>query len=148
MIGTVQYALPIEDVVQVLLPSEIIATPTTLREAVGLARFRDDLVPVVDLRLRFGTTARLSRSTRWLAARSSMHCALFVIDAITQVFGGTDEGLRPAPPSASQALGCEVLGVTEFSKASILVIDVQPLVMAASGLARPTLPPNSSSPRR
>jgi chemotaxis signal transduction protein len=141
-VGAVEYALLIDHVVQVVRPMPIIEAPTTAAEAIGLARFRDDIIPVVDLRIRFHAPA--GTSSMWLIIRSGSDLAALVVDVVTAVFGTPREERRAAPPAAGEALGCEVLGVIARGGVHVLLIDLRGLVQVAHGKAR--LAPSASKP--
>jgi purine-binding chemotaxis protein CheW len=65
---------------------------------VGVAEYRGDVIPVVDLRARFGQPlAPLTRKTKWIVALVSTRTVALVVDAVTEVFGTGGGDLRPAP---------------------------------------------------
>lgn len=141
-VGAVEYALPTESVVQVVRPLGIIEAPATVREAVGLARYRDAVIPVVDLRLRFH--AAETASSMWLIIRSDSDTVALVVDVVTAVFGTPSDELRVAPQATAEALGCEVHGVILRGNVNVLLIDLRGLVQVAHG--KPKLPAPSRKP--
>ncbi len=134
-VGAVEYALPIEMVVQVVQPLAIIEAPGAVREAVGLARFREAVIPVVDLRIRF-RTAVAGTSSKWLIIRSEVDAIALVVDVVTAVFGTPHDETRAAPAATGDALGCEVLGIIARGSATVLLIDLRGLVQLAHGKSR------------
>ncbi len=141
-VGAVEYALPIDDVVQVVRPLVLIEAPATVREAIGLARFRDSVIPVLDLRLRFH--AAVTTSSMWLIINSDTDRVALVVDVVTAVFGTPREELRAAPPATGEALGCEVIGVIARGEVNVILIDLRGLVQLAHG--KPKLPVSARKP--
>ncbi len=144
-VGAVEYALPIEMVVQVVQPLAIIEAPGAVRESVGLARFRDVVIPVIDLRVRFRAKTE-NTSSKWLIIRSDVDLIALVVDVVTAVFGTPRDEMRSAPPATGDALGCEVLGIIARGNEAVLLIDLRGLVQLAHGKARLSPPARKPLP--
>ena len=142
-VGAVEYALPIEMVVQVVQPLAVIEAPGAVREAIGLARYRDAVIPVVDLRVRF-RAEHAATSSKWLIIRSDVDLIALVVCVVTAVFGTPRDELRAAPPATGNALGCEVLGILARGHSTVLLVDLRGLVQLAHG--KPGLAPPTRKP--
>ena len=58
VVGDVQYAVPIGQVREISNPLAVVELPRAPASVVGVAYYRGEVVPVVDLRGRFGRWAR------------------------------------------------------------------------------------------
>jgi purine-binding chemotaxis protein CheW len=123
-VGDVRYAVPIARVKEIANPIPVVALPRAPHAIVGVADYRGDVVPVVDLRTRFGLApAELSRRTKWVVVDVGGRLAALVVDSVTEVFGTGGTDLRPPP-----ALGGEdtrgIVGVTTHDGYLVFVLDI------------------------
>lgn len=120
LVGEVMYGVRIEMVREIVNPLGVVALPRAPKSVLGVADYRGVVVPVIDLRERFGLPpAPVSRKTKWIVLDvsppgASASYAALVVDAVTEVFGYGAGGIRPAPPlgSGDDVRGIE--GVTTF----------------------------------
>ena len=152
LVGDVMYAVRIEVVRVIVNPLPVVALPRAPKSVKGVADYRGEVVPVVDLRDRFGLEATaVTRRTKWIVldvggkaqpdasdrdrAKSSGRFAALVVDAVTEVFGLGEKGIRPAPPlgSGDDIRGIE--GVTTFGDRLVFVLEASAFsALAAAAL--------------
>lgn len=135
-VGTVVYGLPIERVREVVNPLEIIPLPHAPPSVIGVTDHRGEVVPVLDLRTRFGLPPSEEpdalRRRKWImvdvgdAANPRLVAA--VVDTVHNVFMSRD-ALRPAPPLGGGEDTRGILGVIGRGKDSadgvmIFVLDL------------------------
>jgi purine-binding chemotaxis protein CheW len=137
IIGDVEYAVRIHDVREIANPLPIAGLPHAPREVVGIADFRGELVPVIDLRVRFlANSVEVSRRTKWIivnvlgtrssggqAARHQERLVALVVDMVTDVFGMGGTELRPPPSLGSGDVERGICGVTSRGRGLVFVID-------------------------
>ena len=98
LVGDVQYALPIASVREITRPLSMVELPHAPFSVVGVAEYRGEVIPVVDLRARFHQPpVPTTRKTKWIVTLVSNRALALVVDAVTEVFGKTGGDLRPAP---------------------------------------------------
>src|SRR5262245_31007185 len=97
-LGGTRFGLPIESVAEVVTPRELTVLPQTPGFLKGLMRLREQVVPVIDLRARFGLEA--PASGRWVVVKSPSLVA-YQVDRVDEVAGCADAELIPAPPAAA-----------------------------------------------
>jgi purine-binding chemotaxis protein CheW len=158
LVGDVMYAVRIEVVREIVNPLPVVELPRAPVTVKGVADYRGEVVPIVDLRERFGLEpAQRSRRTKWIvldtgprrpgvasspsAANATsantgapIRYAALVVDAVTEVFGLAGGELRPAPPLGvgDEARGIE--GVTTLGSRLVFVLDARsfgPVTQAA-----------------
>jgi purine-binding chemotaxis protein CheW len=153
LVGTVQYALPIATVREIAKPLPMVELPHAPFAVAGVAEYRGEVIPVVDLRARFGQPlAPVTRKTKWIVALVSTRTVALVVDAVTEVFGTAGAELRAAPVLGAGDGARGIAGVTN-REGLVFVLDVsrlaeliEPLAAAASMGAQPLLSlPSSGS---
>src|ERR1700722_4421431 len=116
IVGDVHYAFPIARVKEIANALEVVPLPHAPPEVVGVADYRGEVVPVIDLRTRFGLpVAESTRKSKWIVVDVAGRPAALIVDAVTDVFGTGGAGLRPGhrrprprrrrPPPAPAARG-------------------------------------------
>lgn len=165
LVGDVMYAVRIEMVREIVNPLEVVALPRAPKSVLGVAHYRKIVVPVIDLRQRFALPpSPMSRKTKWIvldviapASTASSgpvslvagRYAALVVDAVTEVFGYGEGGIRPAPPlgQGDDVRGIE--GVTTFGVGErqklVFVLDARAFSALAEAALGPELPPGAVS---
>lgn len=134
-VGELPYALEIGRVVQIVNPLSLSALPHLPDAVIGVADYRGEVLPVIDLRVRFGL-ARVepSRRTKWIVVDVGGAQAALVVDGVSDVFGTAGAELRP-PPGMSGDERRGILGVTTHHGQLTFVLDLlrlRPLIDAVS----------------
>jgi purine-binding chemotaxis protein CheW len=131
LVGDVMYAVRIDAVREIVNPLPVVDLPRAPANVRGVADYRGEVVPVVDLRERFGLErVATSRKTKWIVVNvvgkkgPARHAAL-VVDSVTEVFGLAGGELRPSPPlgDGDDARGIE--GVTTLGARLVFVLDTR-----------------------
>ena len=155
-VGDVHYAVPIDRVREISNPLDMVALPHAPLAVVGVADYRGDVVPVVDLRARFGLSATApTRRTKWLVVEVGGRVVALVVDAVSEVFGTGGAELRPAPALGSGDEVRGIAGVANHGGALVFVLDTtrlrdltEPLAAAGqigSGAVARSLLPEAST---
>lgn len=99
VVGDVAYAVEIASVREIVAPLPITTLPHMPPSVVGVVDHRGEVVPIVDLRERFGLEPRMEndRRIKWILVRSGDRTVGLIVDAITEVFGVPSGDLRAAP---------------------------------------------------
>lgn len=148
VVGDVAYAIEIAHVRELVAPLPLTVLPHMPPAVVGVANHRGEVVPVVDLRLRFGVPATTGeRRIKWILVRVGDRTVGLVVDAITDVFGVANGELRPAPGLGT---GDEVRGISAvvpYEGAFVFVLDVERFETLIEPLATAgLLPANDEEP--
>jgi purine-binding chemotaxis protein CheW len=134
-LGDVQYAVPIARVKEIANPMPLVTLPHAPPAVVGVSDYRGDVVPVVDLRSRFGLPSTdATRKTKWIVVDVLGRSAALVVDAVTGVFGTGGTDLRP-PPSVGGEDKRGLAGVTNHEGALVFVLDTSSMNDATDPLA-------------
>ncbi|HEX3769822.1 MAG TPA: chemotaxis protein CheW [Polyangiaceae bacterium] len=156
IVGDVHYAVPIARVKEIANALEIVALPHAPREIMGVADYRGEVVPVIDLRIRFGLpSADRTRKSKWIVVDVSGRNAALVVDAVTDVFGTGGADLRPTPNLGGGEDRRGIAGVTNYAGSLVFVLETtrlrdltEPLAAAGSigPSARPPALPKGTTP--
>lgn len=125
-LGQVNYAIDISKVVQIVNPLPFDRLPRLPEHVLGVAEFRGDVVPVVDLRSSFGFAVSDTRP-KWIVARTPRGTVALVVDAVTEVFGTRGAELKPPPELGPYTDRRALLGVTNQNGVRTFVIDLEKL---------------------
>lgn len=102
VLGDVHYAVPIARVREIVNPLPLTELPHAPPAIAGVADHRGEVIPVVDLRIRFGMARQPDqRRTKWVLVRLDDRTVGLRVDTVTEVFGQAGEALRPAPSLGS-----------------------------------------------
>lgn len=125
VVGTVHYAIDIAVVREIVNPLELTELPHMPSEVAGVADHRGDVVPVLDLRARFGLEpAAPTRLTKWILVDVGARTLGLVVDSVTEVFGTGGEEIRPTPEVGGDHERRGIVGVAKQSGKLTFVLDV------------------------
>lgn len=139
MVGDVSYAVRIELVREIVNPLMVVELPHAPPSVRGVADYRENVVPVVDLRERFGLEELpRTRRNKWIVVDVSrianpQHAArgtngrfvALVVDLVTEVFGTGKQEIKPAPPLGAGEHVRGIDGVTTHGDKLVFVLDVR-----------------------
>jgi purine-binding chemotaxis protein CheW len=140
VVGDVHYAIEIGRVREIVNPLPITVLPHTPPEIVGVADHRGEVVPIIDLRVRFNLVRRKEeRGTKWILVTVGTRIVGLVVDAVTDVFGAANEELRPTPEVGGSRDVRGIAGVARHDGSLVFVLDVARFLdvleaLAASGV--------------
>lgn len=86
LVDKVRYGLDIMRVREIVNPTSLVQIPHMPPYVVGVADHREAVVPVVDLRVRFGLQAKESdHRVKWIISRTEIKEVGIQVDRVTQV---------------------------------------------------------------
>ena len=137
-VGGVAYALQIGHVREIIRPLPMQVLPHASQTVIGVIDHRGDVVPIVDLRVRFGTPSRTDLAhTRWVIASWRDRLFGLVVDRVTEVFSLNEADARPVPDLGA---GGEQRGITAaYSYGGRLVFTLDIERVTHTGEALPAL---------
>lgn len=124
-VGDVSYAVPIADVREIVNPLQLTELPHAPPAVVGVADHRGDVIPVVDLRVRFGLRPLADRQrSKWILVHVETRLIGLIVDRVLDVFGTSGAEIRPAPSLGGGEEARGILGVTSYDGMLTFVLDV------------------------
>jgi purine-binding chemotaxis protein CheW len=124
VVGDVTYAVSIANVREIVNPSPLTELPHAPPAVAGVLDHRGEVVPIVDLRARFGLSPGAgSRRTKWILIEVEGRSVGLTVDRVTGVFGVSDE-LRPPPTLGPGDEARGIVGVAPYGGGLVFVLDV------------------------
>jgi purine-binding chemotaxis protein CheW len=161
VVADVAYAVPIARVKEIVNPMVVVPVPHAPRQVVGVADYRGEIVPVVDLRVRFGLAAAAEPAPdsgkaargKWVIVDVTGRLVALLVDGVTDVFGTGGTDLRPTPTLGGGEDARGFAGVINYAGALVFVLEtsrlsdlVDPLAAAGrlGGSSKPPALPKGS----
>lgn len=139
-VGADTLAAPVESVERVLryaAPSPIPAMPEWLE---GVISYRNVMVPVIDLRKRFGRDgAATGAGTRIVVFSTQPDWLAAIVDAVTEVVTVDASTIAPPPPLVRGLSGAYLLGMVKHKDQVVLVLDAAKVLSASEVLTLESL---------
>ncbi len=125
VVGEVAYAVAISSVKEIVNPVLLTELPHAPRSVAGVADHRGEVVPIIDLRTRFGLP-RLQehKKGKWILVDVSGKTVGLAVDRVTEVFGTGGAEQRNAPKLGGGEDLRGISGVTTYEGVLTFVLDV------------------------
>jgi purine-binding chemotaxis protein CheW len=136
VVGNVHYAIDIARVREIVNPLPITVLPHMPMEVTGVSDHRGDVVPVIDLRVRFGLMRpdEEPRSTKWILVTVGERVIGLVVDAVTEVFGARNDDIRASPEVGGNRELRGITGVTTHEGKLTFMLDLGRLLEIVEAL--------------
>jgi purine-binding chemotaxis protein CheW len=124
-----EYGIEITKVREIILMGEITRVPQTPSFVKGLINLRSTVIPVIDLRVRFGLPeGQTTGESRIMVINVGDKTIGIVVDAVSEVFRVSRDQIAPPPPTVAQ-LGNEYLtGLVKLDKRLLILLDIDHLL--------------------
>jgi purine-binding chemotaxis protein CheW len=124
-----EYGIEITKVQEIILMGEITRVPQTPDYIKGLINLRSTVIPIVDLRLRFGLPCQdATDETRIMVVNVAGKTIGIIVDAVSEVLRISDEQIAP-PPATVAGLGREYLtGLVKLENRLLILLDIDKIL--------------------
>jgi len=139
------YAIAITKIQEIILIKPITRIPQVPDYIEGLINLRGSVIPIVNLRKRFGLPPReLDDETRIIVVNVHDKTVGCIVDAVTQVMRINRDQIQP-PPLGVLAVNHQYLaGLAKLDDRLMIILDIEKL-FEAEELAAPVAPANAAS---
>ena len=144
LVGDVRYAVDIHMVREIVNPLPFVTLPHAPDEVCGVADHRGEVLPIVDLRVRFGLPpTEPTRRTKWIIVRmpANLQSVALVVDAVTDVFGASANDQRSVPELSRGRDRRGIANVYSHEGKLVFVVDPQVVAAAAREIDTSSMPP-------
>ena len=94
----VLYALDVDRIREIVNPLPIVELPREREFVLGVSDYREDVVPVINLRRFYGlSAAEPSQRTKWIILDAGGRLVAVVVDAVLDVFSSAEHRERRVP---------------------------------------------------
>ena len=102
VIGEEEYAVPILSIQEIIKPIEWTRVPQTPAYILGVFNLRGSVIPLIDLRVKFGLKAKKhNEETRFFVLKQGNEVAGFVIDRLTMALRIKKSDIGAAPDNVA-----------------------------------------------
>ena len=123
-VGGSEYAMPARDVLQMESFTGATRVPGAKPFVVGIIQVRGRVVPVVDLRLRFGLPpVEPTVDTRVVVGTHGERAVALLVDAAREVLKLDEAQLKPPPELVAQDARGLVMAVAQVGQRLLMVLD-------------------------
>lgn len=128
-----EYGVEITKVQEIILIGDITRVPQTATYIKGLINLRSTVIPIVDLRLRFGMTEQPpTEETRIMVMNVGGKTIGIVVDAVSEVLRITKDQVAP-PPATVSGVGREyITGLAKLDQRLLILLDIDRLLTDVS----------------
>lgn len=128
IVGEEEFAIPILSIQEIIKPISCTRVPQTPTYILGVFNLRGSVIPLIDLRARFGLTPQKhTDETRFIVMKSGDDVAGFVIDRLTEAIRMPKKDIGPAPETVSEA-ETMIDGVGKQSDRIVTILKVHKLL--------------------
>lgn len=128
VIGDEEYSVPILSIQEIIKPISWTRVPQTPNFVLGVFNLRGSVIPLIDLRMRFGLREQKhSEDTRFIVIKDEDEVAGFVIDRLTEAIRLNKRDIGPAP-EAAQTSDTMIEGVGKQKDKILTILKVAKLL--------------------
>ncbi len=124
-----EYGIEITKVQEIILMGEITRIPQTSNYIKGLINLRSTVIPIVDLRLRFGLPPQEpTDETRIMVVNMAGKTIGIIVDAVSEVLRISGDQISPPPPTVT-GLGREYLnGLVNLENRLLILLNIDQML--------------------
>ncbi|QGG49114.1 chemotaxis protein CheW [Heliorestis convoluta] len=128
-LGSEEYGVPITQVQEInrlMTPTKIPQAPPFVE---GIINLRGKIIPVIDLKKRFGLTlADHTANTRIIVINIGENTVGVIVDAVTEVLRLSTAALEPPPPMISSISVDYLKGVGKVGERLLILLDLDKIL--------------------
>ncbi|WP_411676509.1 chemotaxis protein CheW [Caproicibacter sp.] len=118
------FGVPISDVVQIISMQGITPLPDFPDYAKGVINLRGNIIPVIDIRVRFGKPeAEYNENTCIIVTSIEDSFMGFIVDAVDEVTDIDEDNISPAPKVSRDITNRYLTGIGQIGEKVVLLLD-------------------------
>ncbi len=123
------YGVDISAVESILKPQAITSVPCSPPYVVGVTNLRGKVLPVIDLRRRFGLpAAEANADTRIVVVQMGAHVVGMIVDGVSEVLNLDAASIEPPSSVTSTADSIFIKGIARLEGRLVILLDLDKIV--------------------
>ena len=123
------YAIPITRIREIILMKPITRLPQVPDAIEGLINLRGTVIPIINLRKRFGLPARpFDDETRTIIVNVGDRTIGYIVDEVTQVMRIAGDQIQPAPVSITAVSKLHIAGLAQLEDRLLVILEIERLL--------------------
>ncbi len=125
-LGEEEYGVEITKVQEIILMGEITRVPQTPDYIKGLINLRSSVIPIVDLRLRFGLPSQdPTEETRIMVVNVGTKTLGIIVDGVSEVLRISQDQVSPPPPTVTGPGREYLTGLAKLDRRLLILLDIE-----------------------
>ncbi len=134
--GEEEFACNIKDVSEVIKMLKVTPLPRSLDFIEGVINLRGEVIPVIDLRKRFGMyTAERTKESRIIIVEVDDRLIGLIVDAVSEVARISNDQIQEAPNHVAGGRTDLITGVGKLDQRMIIILDVEKILSTDEQIA-------------
>jgi purine-binding chemotaxis protein CheW len=130
-LGKGSYGIPIENVFEIKRMEEITVVPKAPKFIEGVINLRGNIIPVVDLRKRFGMDkVEISKKTKIIIVEIGKRQFGLIVDSVAEVLTISNDQIDSTLPSVSGLKSEFIEGIGKFEDKLIIILDISKILQS------------------
>jgi len=122
------YGIEITKIREIILVNEITQVPETPHYIKGLINLRSSVIPVIDLRTKFGLSEdNLTSNSRIMVLNVENRTIGIIVDSVSEVLRVTQDQVSPAPPTVACVGNEYITGLVMLDHELLILLNVDRL---------------------
>lgn len=123
------FGVPIADVVQIIGNQEITPIPDSPVYAKGVINLRGNIIPVIDVRLRFGKAeTKYDEKTCIIVSKIGENHIGFIVDSVDEVTTIDDDDISPSPRMSKDCTNAYLTGIGKVQNRVVMLLDTSKIL--------------------
>ena len=131
-LGSTLYGINIENVSEINKLEEITPLPKAPQFIEGIINLRGNVVPVIDLRKRFGMkTAERSKKSKIIVLIIGKRLFGIIVDSVFEVVSLSSDNIEPSLPLASGLKAEFIESIGKYNEKLIIILEIENIIKSS-----------------
>ena len=129
-LGSEEYGVEITKVREIMLIGQITQVPETPGYIKGLINLRSTVIPVIDLRIRFGlVVGEFTAESRTIVLNVAGRMIGVIVDAVTEVLRISPDQIASPPPTVASLQREYLTGLVKLDDRLLILLDIDKILV-------------------